>query len=89
MLILTPADFSVSSPTPASALFDWAASGNGQQINETGQCAASLLPRDEDVVLVLPPLIWGWLTYRVMAHDTLADFATPEEQASLLQRFGS
>lgn len=36
--------------------------------------------------LVVPPLIWGWLTYRVMAHDTLADFATPEEQQALLQR---
>lgn len=38
--------------------------------------------------LVVPPLIWGWLTYRVMAHDTLADFATPDEQALLLQRHG-
>jgi hypothetical protein len=36
--------------------------------------------------LVVPPLIWGWLTYRVMAHDTLADFATPEEQRELLER---
>lgn len=36
--------------------------------------------------LVVPPLIWGWLTYRVMTHDTLADVATPEEQAALLQR---
>jgi len=36
--------------------------------------------------LVVPPLIWGWLTYRVMAHDTLADFATPEEHATLLAR---
>lgn len=36
--------------------------------------------------LVVPPLIWGWLTYRVMAHDTLADFATPEEQDTVLKR---
>lgn len=36
--------------------------------------------------LVVPPLIWGWLTYRVMAHDTLADLATPEEQQALIQR---
>lgn len=36
--------------------------------------------------LVVPPLIWGWLTYRVMAHDTLADFATPEEHELLLKR---
>lgn len=60
MLILTPADFSVSTPTPASALFDWATSGNGQQINDVGQCAASLLPRDEEVVLVLPPRAVSW-----------------------------
>lgn len=36
--------------------------------------------------LVIPPLIWGWLTYRVMAHDTLADFATPEELDTVLKR---
>ena len=60
VLILTPSDFSVSTPTPASALFDWAASGNGQQINDVGQCAASLLPRDEEVVLVLPPRCVSW-----------------------------
>ena len=60
MLILTPADFSVTTPTPASALFDWAASGNGQQINDLGQCAASLLPRDDEVVLVLPPRSVSW-----------------------------
>lgn len=36
--------------------------------------------------LVVPPLIWGWLTYRVMAHDTLADFATPQEQDALIKR---
>lgn len=28
------------------------------------------------LVLVLPPLIWGWLTYRVMAFDALAELAT-------------
>ncbi|WP_082497833.1 EI24 domain-containing protein [Pseudorhodoferax sp. Leaf267] len=34
------------------------------------------------LVLVLPPLIWGWLTYRVMAYDVLADYASrPERQA--------
>jgi hypothetical protein len=35
--------------------------------------------------LILPPLIWGWLTYRVMAFDTLADLATPDERRSLLK----
>ena len=32
------------------------------------------------LVLVLPPLIWGWLTYRVMAFDALADHASGEER---------
>ncbi len=36
---------------------------------------------------VLPPLIWGWLTYRVMAFDTLAAHATPEERKALLKTY--
>ncbi len=35
------------------------------------------------LVLVLPPLIWGWLTYRVMAYDALADHASAEERRAL------
>ncbi len=38
------------------------------------------------LVLVLPPLIWGWLTYRVMAFDALASHATAEERRTLLRR---
>jgi hypothetical protein len=42
------------------------------------------------LVLVLPPLIWGWLTYRVFAFDVLAEHASPEERtALLLQHRGS
>lgn len=37
------------------------------------------------LVLVLPPLIWGWLTYRVFAFDALAEHASPAERHSLLQ----
>jgi hypothetical protein len=37
------------------------------------------------LVLVLPPLIWGWLTYRVFAHDVLADHASREERLRLLR----
>lgn len=37
------------------------------------------------LAVVLPPLIWGWLTYRVLVFDTLADWATPQERAHLLQ----
>lgn len=36
------------------------------------------------LVLVLPPLIWGWLTYRVMAFDALAEHASPAERQTLL-----
>ncbi|RZI79355.1 MAG: EI24 domain-containing protein [Rubrivivax sp.] len=35
--------------------------------------------------LILPPLIWGWLTYRVMAFDALSGHATPQEREALLQ----
>lgn len=37
------------------------------------------------LVLVLPPLIWGWLTYRVMAYDTLADHASREERREIIR----
>lgn len=38
------------------------------------------------LVLILPPLIWGWLTYRVMAFDALAEHATDDERRILLRR---
>jgi hypothetical protein len=38
------------------------------------------------LVLLLPPLIWGWLTYRVMSHDTLAEHADVAERRALLRR---
>ena len=38
------------------------------------------------LVLVLPPLIWGWLTYRVFAFDVLAAHATAEERRLILRR---
>lgn len=38
------------------------------------------------LVLVLPPLIWGWLTYRVMAFDALAAHADAEERRILFKR---
>ncbi|MGM9426887.1 type II secretion system protein GspL [Hydrogenophaga sp. MI9] len=59
MLILTPTDFSLSPPTPTSVL-DWVSSPNGQQAGEHGSSAASLLPADDDVVLVLPPRAVSW-----------------------------
>jgi len=38
------------------------------------------------LILVLPPLIWGWLTYRVMAFDALASHASSEERRELFRR---
>jgi hypothetical protein len=35
--------------------------------------------------LLLPPLIWGWLTYRVLAFDALAAHATPDERKQVFQ----
>jgi hypothetical protein len=36
-------------------------------------------------VLVLPPLIWGWLTYRVMSHDALSEHADAAERDALVR----
>lgn len=36
--------------------------------------------------LFIQPLLWGWLTSRVMAYDALADFADHEERRLLLRR---
>jgi hypothetical protein len=38
------------------------------------------------LVLVLPPLIWGWLTYRVMSYDVLSEHASADERRTLIQR---
>lgn len=37
------------------------------------------------LILLLPPLIWGWLTYRVMSHDALAEHADASERRELLR----
>ncbi len=38
------------------------------------------------LILVLPPLIWGWLTYRVMAFDALAEHASVEERREIFHK---
>ena len=38
------------------------------------------------LILILPPLIWGWLTYRVMAFDVLAEHASSEERREVFRR---
>ncbi|MCK6433592.1 MAG: EI24 domain-containing protein [Burkholderiaceae bacterium] len=37
------------------------------------------------LVLLLPPLIWGWLTYRVMSFDALADHADAAERRQVMR----
>jgi Etoposide-induced protein 2.4 (EI24) len=41
------------------------------------------------LILLIPPLIWGWLTYRVMAFDALADHASSDERRELMKRHRS
>ena len=37
------------------------------------------------LVLVVPPLIWGWLTYRVMAYDALSTHASKTERRQIFR----
>jgi hypothetical protein len=37
------------------------------------------------LILILPPVIWGWLTYRVMSYDVLADHATRQERREIMR----
>jgi Etoposide-induced protein 2.4 (EI24) len=37
------------------------------------------------LVLVLPPLIWGWLTYKVMSFEVLAEHASADERRQLMR----
>ena len=37
------------------------------------------------LILILPPLIWGWLTYRVMAFDALAEHASRDERQAIFR----
>jgi hypothetical protein len=37
------------------------------------------------LLLVLPPLIWGWLSYRIMSYDALAEHASRDERVALMR----
>ena len=37
------------------------------------------------LILILPPLIWGWLTYRVMAYDAMVEHASAEERRQIFK----
>ncbi len=36
--------------------------------------------------LVVQPVLWGWLAYRVMSYDALADYADRDERQAIVQR---
>jgi hypothetical protein len=38
------------------------------------------------LVLILPPLIWGWLTYKVMVYDVLSEHASKDERRDLIRQ---
>lgn len=38
------------------------------------------------LILLLPPFIWGWLTYRVMSFDALAEHASTDERREVFRR---
>lgn len=38
------------------------------------------------LIMILPPLIWGWLTYEVMTFDVLSSFATRDERRRLMRQ---
>lgn len=60
MLILTPTDFSTAPADGPTVPLHWVRSGDGQQALDHGRCAASLLPPDAEVVLVLPVRAVSW-----------------------------
>ncbi len=37
------------------------------------------------LILILPPLIWGWLTYRVMSYDALVEHASADERREIFR----
>lgn len=37
------------------------------------------------LILVIPPLVWGWLTYRILSHDALQGYASQTERRALVR----
>jgi len=37
------------------------------------------------LIFLIQPALWGWLTYRVMAYDALAEHASDEERKSIMR----
>lgn len=60
MLILTPSDATLTPANGPTAQLAWVRTADGQHSVEHGMCAASLLPADAEVVLMLPVLALSW-----------------------------
>ena len=41
------------------------------------------------LIMILPPLIWGWLTYRVMSFDALSSHASVDERRAIMKQHRS
>lgn len=38
------------------------------------------------LIFIVQPALWGWLTYRVMAYDAMAEHASPQERKEIMSR---
>jgi general secretion pathway protein L len=59
VLIVSPVD-RLATPTAASTLLQWVLSADGQRVDDHGECAIGLLPRDDELVLALAPRALSW-----------------------------
>jgi hypothetical protein len=74
---------------PVSEGFFWRTLGHGLGSALLGLVALALsvpLWLIPPLVLVLPPVIWGWLTARIMVHDALVQHASADELRGVLRR---
>lgn len=60
MLIVTSPEFSTAPAAGLTTEVDWALSVDGEMVMDHGQCVATLLPHDTELVLVLPPRAVSW-----------------------------
>lgn len=60
VLIFTPASFSLTTTPGPTAVVEWATSADGQQVLDQGSGPVSMLPKHDEVVLVLPPQSVSW-----------------------------
>jgi Etoposide-induced protein 2.4 (EI24) len=95
-LMMTPALISLVSARRFASLAK-TDSGLGRAVHSVGWTLASTLIAAvlmlvsipfwfiPPLVMILPPLIWGWLTYRVMSFDALCVHASSEERKTIMK----